>query len=119
MISKLEQLQADIEKLHKDRDWSQFHSPKNLAMDLSIEANEVMEIFLWKSTDTSSSLTSSELQHLKEELGDVYIVLLTLAKKFDLSLIDCASEKLKEIAKKYPIAQAKGRNLKYTAYQQA
>ncbi len=117
MNTNIENLKKEIKKLQEERNWQQFHSPKNLSIALVLEASEVMEIFVWKNIEESYSLKDSEKQHLKEELGDVLIVLLNLAQKFNVDLIDCATEKIKEIARKYPVEKAKGNNAKYTEHQ--
>jgi len=75
-----------IEKLRKfnsDRDWEQFHTPKNIAMALSVEASEIVEIFQWLTSEQSKNLCEKDLIHLKEEIGDVFQKAKGLAKKYN------------------------------------
>jgi NTP pyrophosphatase (non-canonical NTP hydrolase) len=113
MTDKLPALTAAIAQFAKDRDWEQFHTPKNLAMALSVEASEIVEIFQWLTEAQSRSLSPDKAAHLREELADTYIFLLKLAEHYQVDLIDAAQEKLKKNAVKYPIAKSKGSAKKY------
>ncbi len=100
---------------YAERDWSQFHSPKNLAMNLGVEVGELMEHFRWLSE--AQSYTPEKMQGVRDEIGDVFIVLLHLAHTLNIDPIQAAHEKLSKIAIKYPVDKCKGLSHKYTAYQ--
>lgn len=109
-------LKKEISEFVKERDWEQYHSPKNLAMGLSIEAAELAEIFLWLTEKESKKLNKTQLKNLKEEIGDVMVYLVNLADKFGLDPVQCAKEKIKHNNKKYPVNIVKGSAKKYTEY---
>jgi dCTP diphosphatase len=98
------------------RDWEKFHSPKNLAAGLSTEAAEILEIFLWLTEAESRALPAEKRQRLKEEIGDVQLYLVNLADKFGLDPIECAIEKLRLNALKYPADRVRGSARKYDEY---
>lgn len=100
-----------VNKFRKDRDWLQFHNEKDLAISISLEAAELLEIFQWK---TPEEATEASLEHLKEELADVLIYAHMLADNLDLDIEEIMEEKLVKNAKKYPIEKSKGKNNKYT-----
>lgn len=110
----MESLINELKMFAKQRDWEQYHSPKNLAMALNIETAELLEIFLWLTDEQSDNLDEKKLTNLKEEIGDVMIYLTNLASKFDLDPIQCAKDKLKLNKKKYPADIVKGSAKKYT-----
>jgi len=97
----MNQLKLDLRKFTKDRNWEQFHSPKNLAMALSVEVAELVEIFQWKREN--EGLISNEYQNLKDEIGDVMIYLTMIADCFNLCPIEMAKQKFKKNEKKHPI----------------
>ena len=98
----------------RERDWDQFHTPKNLAMALSVEAAEIMELFQWLTPEQSSRLSKKEKAALADELADVFVYLLRLASRFDIDLVDAARAKMKKNARKYPVAKSRGIAKKYT-----
>ena len=114
MIKTLEHLELDLKKFIRDRDWEQFHSPKNLAVGLSVEASELLEIFTWLTDEESKNLDSDNLSMVKDEIGDILIYLLDFCSTMNLDLIECASQKLEKNSEKYPISKAKGNATKYT-----
>lgn len=97
-----------------ERDWEQYHAPKNLAMALSAEVAEIVEIFQWKKED--QKLSVEEQEALRQEIGDVLIYLIELADQFGFDLIQAASDKMKLNAEKYPVEKARGKADKYTKY---
>ena len=101
----------DLTKLVKDfvneRDWDQFHNPKDLALALSIEAAELNELFLWKSPEEADN------DKIAEELADVFIYALLMASKCNLDVADIVRKKIAMNADKYPAAKAKGNSRKY------
>lgn len=113
----------DVEMISKklaafvaERDWDQFHSPKNLAMALSVEASELVEIFQWMTEDQSRKISQDETrrQQLADEIADVFVYLLRIASKADIDIHDATLAKLVKNAKKYPVEKAKGSAKKYT-----
>lgn len=113
----MEELRRKLLEFVDEREWGQYHSPKNLAMGLTIEASELMELFLWKSDDGSYELTAPELSRVREEIGDVLIYLVNLANKFELDPIECALTKLEINRQKYPSDKVRGSARKYTEYE--
>jgi NTP pyrophosphatase (non-canonical NTP hydrolase) len=90
-----------------DRDWAQFHNPKDLAIALSIEANELMELFLWKNADEAN------IEKVKEELADVFSFAFLMADKYKFDIKEIVLEKIKKNAEKYPVDRSKGTSKKY------
>jgi dCTP diphosphatase len=109
----MEDLKLRIKEFIQARDWEQYHAPKNLAMALSVEAAEIVEIFQWKNND--EPLSQSEQEHLRQEIGDVLIYLLELADKFEIDIVQAAKDKMVLNGKKYPVEKVKGKSDKYTA----
>jgi len=110
----LEELRLALRHFAAERDWDQFHSPKNLAMALSVEAAELLEHFQWLSDAESSTLNVETRSKISEELADVFLYLVRLADKLDVDLAVAAREKLKVNAAKYPPEKARGSNKKYS-----
>jgi len=102
-MKQMQKLKSDLCKFVKDRNWQNYHSPKNLAMALSVEVAELVEIFQWLTEDESYRIASKAFIELKDEIGDVQIYLTMLADKFNLNPIDEANAKLKKNKKKYPV----------------
>jgi len=113
MADSLAELQSAIDAFVAERDWAQFHAPKNLAMGVAIEAAEIMEHFLWCSGKESSALDEAKRTEVANEIGDVLIYLLELGRSLDIDVIAAARAKLELNREKYPIAKAKGRATKY------
>jgi dCTP diphosphatase len=107
-------LAETLEQFARERDWNQFHTPKNLVMALSVEVAELMEEFQWLTEDQSSHLTAENLAKVKDEIGDVFNYLVRLSSKLDIDLIAAANDKIKKNAVKYPVEKAKGNAKKYT-----
>ena len=112
----MDELIKMIRDFDAERDWDQFHSPKNLAMALSVEVAELVEIFQWMSESESTQLSEDKRTKLTEEIGDVMIYLANLSDKFGIDPIAVAKEKLKLNEAKYPIHIAKGSARKYSEY---
>ena len=98
----MKKLQTKLMKFVKERNWEQFHSPKNLVMALSVETAELVEIFQWLEGPESGTVDASTRQHIEEEIGDVMIYLTMLASRFDLDPIEAAHKKMAINARKYP-----------------
>lgn len=110
------ELQRAAVRFRDERDWAQFHNPKDLALGLSIEAAELAELFLWKTAgEAEAALRDPALkQRLAEELADVQIYLLYLAEAAGLSLPDAVRAKIEANGRKYPVEKSKGSAAKYT-----
>ncbi|MFZ7131780.1 MAG: nucleotide pyrophosphohydrolase [Eubacteriales bacterium] len=110
----MRELLESIQKFNKARDWEQFHSPKNLAIGLSIESAELLEIFQWMSEEDSFNLSAKQMSRVQEEIGDIIIYALNLSNKLGFNPVDAACQKLKQNEIKYPVDKAKGNSKKYT-----
>jgi dCTP diphosphatase len=110
----LTQLRDALREFAAERDWDKFHSPKNLASALSVEAAELLERFQWLTEDESCTLPPADLARVREEMADVLNYLVRLADKLDVNLLDAAREKIKLNAQKYPVEKARGSAKKYS-----
>jgi NTP pyrophosphatase (non-canonical NTP hydrolase) len=110
----MKELTKKIRAFSQNRDWDQFHSPKNLAMALSVEVAEVVEHFQWLTQEESNRLDAEKLKQIREEIGDVMIYLARLADRLGIDPVQAAEEKMQINEKKYPVEKAKGRAAKYT-----
>ena len=99
-----------------ERDWERFHSPKNLAMALTVEAGELLEIFQWMTEDESRALEGEKLERARQEIGDVMILLTNLASHLGLDVTQAAHAKMELNAVKYPADKVRGKSLKYDEY---
>ena len=97
-----------------ERDWGKFHKPANVAAALSVEASELLEVFLWKDRGTADELNPAQKRQLQEEIGNVMIYLTILSNAFDLDPIECGLVKLEVNRLKYPVHLSRGRADKYT-----
>jgi len=104
----LKELSAKVLAFTQERDWDQFHNPKDLAIALSIEASELLEAFLWKQPE------EAKIEKIKEELADVVNYALLIADKCNLDIYEIVSEKLRINGEKYPVDKAKGSAKKYS-----
>ncbi|GFO51039.1 nucleotide pyrophosphohydrolase [Lactococcus garvieae] len=104
------EIQKKINKFRDERDWRQFHNEKDLAISISLEAAELLELFQWKTSDEGIE----DIERVKEELADVLIYCCMLADNLDLNISDIIEEKLKKNSDKYPIKKSKGSKKKYT-----
>src|SRR5437773_3887909 len=109
MTDRLAELQDAVEAFVAERDWAQFHSPKNLAMSVAIEAAEIMEHFQWCTAEESRTPGADKRAMVANEIGDVLIYLVQLARVLDIDLIDAATAKLAQNRDKYPVDKAKDR----------
>ncbi len=113
-MSDLESIQKGILSFRNERDWAQFHDPKNLAEAISIKAGELLENFLWKTTEQSRNLSPEELKNVKEELADIFIFLMYLCEEYKIDLLKEVESKIALNEAKYPVEKAKGSNKKYS-----
>ncbi len=109
----VQRLIEDIRAFNRERDWDQYHAPKNLAMALTVEAAELMEVFQWLTEEQSRHLPAAKKQAVEEEIGDVTILLLMLADHLGVDVLEAARRKLRHNEAKYPVAKARGRAEKY------
>ncbi len=96
-----------LSKFASDREWEQFHTPKNLSMALAVEVAELMEHFQWLTEDQSRNLDKKKLEEVRDEIGDVQIYLARLADQLGIDPLYAANEKMKKNELKYPIEEAK------------
>lgn len=113
-MNEYDEIVKTIIQFRSDRDWEQFHDPKNLAEALSIECGELLEVFLWKSTEQSKELSSQEMNRVQEEAADIFIFLVYLADSLGIDLLDAVTDKLHQNEMKYPIEKARGTSRKYS-----
>jgi dCTP diphosphatase len=114
----MNKLRDAITAFIEERDWEQFHSPKNLAMALSVEVAEVVEHFQWLTEEQSKNLPPEKLAEVRQEIGDVMIYLTELADKLGIDPVEAAKAKVEINGKKYPANLVKGKASKYTEYQE-
>jgi NTP pyrophosphatase (non-canonical NTP hydrolase) len=106
-MSQIQQLISQLVAFRDERDWKQFHNPKDLALALSVEASELLELFLWKESNEAN------FEKVKEELADVFSFALLLAEHYELDVTEIIQEKIKTNSLKYPVDKAKGSAKKY------
>jgi NTP pyrophosphatase (non-canonical NTP hydrolase) len=109
-------LQQRLREFAAERDWDQFHSPKNLSMALSVEAAELLEHFQWLSEQQSQELSAEKLTAVAHELADIQVYLIRLADKLNVDLLKTVDEKMVLNAKKYPVEKVRGSAKKYSEY---
>ncbi len=114
MNSDLQSLTQALRDFAKEREWEQFHSPKNLASALTVEASELLEHFQWLTEDQSRNLSADKKTEVAAEAADVFLYLLQLCDKLQIDLVEAARTKLAVNAEKYPVARALGSSKKYT-----
>lgn len=113
----LQELKDKMARFVRERDWEQFHTPKNLSMSIAIEAAELMEHFQWLTVEQSKNLNPTALQEIGEELADIIIYSLSLANFLGLDLAETVNAKMEKNIRKYPKEQVRGKSHKYTFYQ--
>ena len=109
-MEEIQKLQDALKQFATERDWQQFHTPKNIAIALSVEASELLELFQWATPEESFHPPRSEL---KDELSDVFLYLLRLSSILEVDLIEASWQKIEKNREKYPIHLAKGNSKKY------
>lgn len=114
MSEDLSALRDALRRFAEERDWDQFHSPKNLASALAVEAAELLEPFQWLTEDQSKNLTPAQFSAVREEMADVLLYLIRLADKLDVDLVKAAEQKIEINARKYPVDTARGSSKKST-----
>lgn len=114
---QIETLRKRLRQFADDRDWDQFHAPKNLSMALMVEAAELAEHFQWLSEQQSNELAGDKLKEVSYELADVFIYCVRLADKLGVDLAKIVDEKIEINEQKYPADKVRGSSKKYTEYQ--
>ncbi len=107
-MTELEDLTTKLIAFRDERDWKQFHNPKDLAIALNIEASELLELFLWKNNDEAKK------EDVAEELADILAYALMMAHHYNFDLNEIVLQKIRKNATKYPVDKAKGNATKYT-----
>lgn len=115
MSDSLDQLAQRLQAFAQARDWGQFHSPKNLASALIVEAGELLEHFQWLTEDQSRNLDAAKKQEVAMEMADVLLYLIQMGNELGVNLVEAAQQKIDLNDKKYPVDQAKGSSKKYDA----
>lgn len=116
VVNELEALRDRIREFARERDWDQFHSPKNLAMALIVEAGELVEHFQWLQQGESFNLPPDKLRAVQEELADILVYLVRIADRLDIDLLAAAQNKMRSNEAKYPAEKVRGSSRKYTEY---
>lgn len=106
-MKEIQEIIQELRKFRDDRDWAQFHNPKDLALAINIEAGELIELFLWKNAEDAN------LEKVKEELADVFAFAFLLADKYSLDVKQIVLDKIEKNGKKYPVDKTKGSAKKY------
>lgn len=115
----MEALKLALRQFAAERQWEKYHSPKNLAMALSVEVAELMEHFQWLSEADSHDLSPDRFQAVSEEIGDVLIYLVRLSDRLGIDPLQAAKKKLATNREKYPVDRVRGSARKYTEYDTA
>ena len=114
--SEIKELMLALRKFAKDRDWEQFHSPKNLSMALSVEASELLEHFQWTPEQATYKLGEAKQQLVGYELADIFIYLLRICDQLDIDLMNVTKQKIEINNQRYPVNKVKGSSKKYSEY---
>jgi NTP pyrophosphatase (non-canonical NTP hydrolase) len=111
----MDEILKALRKFNDDREWNQFHSPKNLVMALMVEVSELAEIMIWKTQDETRDLMRGlERNKIFDEIGDILIYTIILADAFNVNIEDVIKRKIKKNCRRYPVELSKGSNKKYT-----
>ena len=113
-MTDLESLRDQLRTFAAERDWDQFHSPKNLAAALTVEASELLEHFQWLTEAQSQQLPPETLNEVRAEVADVLLYLVRISDKLGIDLNEAANAKIKLNEEKYPVEKARGNSKKYT-----
>lgn len=106
-MSEINEIIDALIKFRNERDWEQFHNPKDLALAINVEAGELLELFLWKNAEEAN------IEKIKEELADVFAFAFLMADKYQLDVKQIILNKIKQNGEKYPVDKAKGTAKKY------
>jgi len=112
----MHELSKKIKQFRQERDWDQYHSPKNLVMALSVEVAELVEHFQWLTQEESRNLPDAKLDQVRDEIGDILIYLANLSEKLGIDPVQAAHAKIEKNQIKYPAEIVKGKHSKYSEY---
>ena len=112
----IQELKEKVQKFCEDRDWDQFHSPKELAIGVITESAELLEHFRFKSDEEIKEILSSKRSEIGEELADIMFFILRFSQMYNFNLSEEINNKIKKNAIRLPVEKSKGKNLKYTEY---
>jgi NTP pyrophosphatase (non-canonical NTP hydrolase) len=115
-VNELKKITDMIKKFRDERDWKQFHDPKNMAISIVLEASELLEHFQWKTKEEIDEYIKNKKNHgeIQDEIADIAAYLFELADNLDINLLTAVEKKLQKNRKKYPVKKAKGKHTKYT-----
>lgn len=113
-MSEIRQITEKIKKFRDERDWMQFHDPKNMAVSVILEASELLEHFQWKTIEEVEEYAKKNHSDLKDEIADIALYLFELADNLGINLVEAMEQKLKKNEMKYPVEKAKGKHTKYS-----
>jgi NTP pyrophosphatase (non-canonical NTP hydrolase) len=114
---ELDELQARLLAFARERDWEQFHNPKNLVMALSVEASELLEHFQWLTPEQSEQLDPDKRREVALEMADIFIYLMRLAERLDVNLLEVVDDKIALNESRYPADKVRGSARKYSDYE--
>lgn len=114
MSKKIKYILEQIKSFRDERDWMQFHDPKNMAISIAIEASELLQEFQWKNKKDVEEHIKQNIERVQDEIADVALYLFELADNLNIDLIEAMSIKLEKNKEKYPVEKAKGIAKKYT-----
>ena len=106
-------LKKEIKEFVDERDWEQFHNPKNLSMALSVEASELLEIFQWQKAEEYKNASEEQKEMIKDEIADIFYYLIRISDKLDINIEEALIKKMQKNRKKYPKDLVKGKAVKY------
>lgn len=109
----MEKIESIIKEFSAQRDWDKFHNPKNIAMALSVEASELLEIFQWLTFEQSENLEEKKKEHAKQEIADIAVYLIRMCMNLDINLEEAIISKMKMNEKKYPLFDENGEKIEY------
>lgn len=107
-MNEMQEIINSLIKFRNERDWEQFHNPKDLALAINVEAGELLELFLWKNANEANT------EKVREELADIFAFAFLLADKYQFDVKEIVLEKIRRNGEKYPVEKAKGNAKKYT-----
>ncbi len=112
-MPNIKELTEKLVQFRKERDWEQFHKPKDLAISLALEAAEVLEHFQWKNEQEIQEYIVKNKQEISEELADVFNWILLLSHDANIDILESAEKKIEQNGKKYPVEKTRGKHTKY------
>ena len=112
-MSEISQITEKIKKFRDERDWMQFHDPKNMAVSIILEASELLEHFQWKTTEEAEKYAKQNHADIQDEIADIALYLFELSNNLGINLTYAMEQKLKKNEMKYPVEKAKGKHTKY------